>query len=323
MSVLVRKAQPSQGEVHTDAMLDNISIAYIQSQDAYLFPKVFPIVPVGKQSDKYYTFTKNDWFRDEAKKRADSTESAGSGYGLSSDNYFCDVWAFHKDVGAQTRANADAQIDLARGAVQFVTQRLLLRQELQWVTDYFSAGSGWGTTATPANLWSDYTASDPMEDIETAKETILSTTGFLPNTLVLGYQVMRKLKNHPDFRDRIKYTSAENITPALLGSLLEGPNVYVAKSIKATNFEGESAAYAFAHGKHAWLGYVNPTPGLMMPSAGYTFAWTGVSSTPGATIGIDQFEMKSIKSVRYEGEVAFDNKVVSADLGYFFNGAVA
>src|SRR5512135_2606714 len=124
MSVLVRKGQPSQSEVHTDAMLDNISIAYIQSQDVFLFPKVFPIIPVGKQSDKYYTFTKNDWFRDEAQKRADSTESAGSGYGLSSDSYFCDVWAFHKDVGAQTRANADTQIDLARGAVQFVTQRL-------------------------------------------------------------------------------------------------------------------------------------------------------------------------------------------------------
>lgn len=322
MSVLVHKGQPSQSEVHTDAMLDNISIAYIQSQDVFLFPKVFPIIPVGKQSDKYYTFTKNDWFRDEAQKRADSTESAGSGYGLSSDSYYADVWAFHKDVGAQTRANADTQIDLARGAVQFVTQRLLLRQELQWVSDYFTTGK-WGTDLTPSTLWSDYTASDPVEDIETAKETILSTTGFLPNTLVLGYQVFRKLKNHPDFRDRIKYVSAQNITPQMIGSMLEIPNVYVAQSIKATNNEGETAGYAFAHGKHAWLGYVNPSPGLMMPSAGYTFAWTGVSSTPGSTIGIDSFEMRSIKSWRYEGEVAFDNKVVSSDLGYFFNGAVA
>jgi len=320
--MLIRKAQPTVQDVHVDAMLTNISIAYMQSQDAFISSKVFPVVPVDKQSDKYYTFPKNDWFRDEAKKRADSTESAGGGYTLSSDSYFCDVWAFHKDVGSQTRANADQQINLERGAVQFVTQRLLIRQEIQWVTDFFTT-SKWGTDLTPSNLWSNYATSDPLEDVETAKETILSTTGFMPNTMVMGYQVYRKLKNHPDIIDRIKYTTAENVTPALLARMFEIDNLYISKSIKATNNEGETAAYAFTHGKHALLCYVNPSPGLMQPSAGYTFAWTGVSGALGATVGVDSFEMRKIKAVRYEAEMAFDNKVVASDLGYFFNGAVA
>lgn len=320
--MLIRKAQPTQQDVHVDAMLTNISIAYMQSQDAFISSKVFPVVPVDKQSDKYYTFPKNDWFRDEAKKRADSTESAGGGYTLSSDSYFCDVWAFHKDVGSQTRANADQQINLERGAVQFVTQRLMIRQEIQWVSDFFTT-SVWATDATPANLWSNYATSDPLEDVETAKETILSTTGFMPNTFVMGYQVYRKLKNHPDIIDRIKYTTAENVTPALLARMFEIDNLYISKSIKATNNEGETAAYAFTHGKHALLCYVNPSPGLMQPSAGYTFAWTGVSGALGATVGVDSFEMRKIKAVRYEAEMAFDNKVVASDLGYFFNGAVA
>ena len=320
--MLIRKAQPTVQDVHVDQMLTNISIAYAQSQDAFISSKVFPVVPVDKQSDKYYTFPKNDWFRDEAQKRADSTESAGGGYTLSSDSYYCDVWAFHKDVGSQTKANADQQINLERGAVQFVTQRLLLRQEIQWVSDYFTT-SVWGTDYTPANLWSDYTSSDPIEDIETAKETVLSTTGFMPNTLVIGYQVFRKLKNHPDIIDRIKYTSSENVTPALLARMFEIDNLYISKSIKATNNEGETAAYAFTHGKHALLCYVNPSPGLMQPSAGYTFAWTGVSGTLGATVGVDSFDIRKIKATRYEAEMAFDNKVVASDLGYFFNGAVA
>ncbi len=317
--------QPTQGAVHVDVPLTNLSTAYLQSQDAFIASKVFPIVPVQKQTDKFYTYTKNDWFRDEAQLRADATESAGSGYGLSTSTYSCDVYAMHKDIGYQTRANADSQINLDRDATEFVTQRLLLKQEIQFVTDFFTT-SVWGTDSTPTNLWSDFTNSDPIEDIETGKEAILSVTGQMPNTLVLGYQVYRKLKNHPDIIDRIKYTSGVTgrmVTPELLAAMFDVDRVLVARAIKATNNEGETAAYSFTHGKHALLAHVAPSPGLLTPSAGYMFSWQGVSDGLGADIGIRRIDMPTKRAERIEGEVAFDNRVVGSDLGYFFSGAVA
>lgn len=318
-------AQPTQSAVHVDVPLTNISTAYMQSQDAFIASKVFPVVPVQKQTDKFYTYTKNDWFRDEAQVRADATESAGSGYGISTSTYSCDVWAIHKDIGYQTRANADSQINLDRDAAEFVTQRLLLRQEIQFVTDFFTT-SVWANDVTPTNLWSDFTNSDPIEDIETGKETILSVTGQMANTLVLGYQVFRKLKNHPDVIDRIKYTtgvSGRTVTPDLLAAMFDVDRVLVARAIKATNNEGETAAYSFTHGKHALLCHVAPNPGLLTPSAGYTFSWQGVSDGLGANIGLRRIDMPTHRAERIEGEIAFDNKVVGSDLGYFFNGAVA
>jgi hypothetical protein len=99
--------------------------------------------------------------------------------------------------------------------------------------------------------------------------------------------------------------------------------VLVAKSVKATNVEGASGAYSFNFGKAALLTHVAATPGLMTPSAGYTFAWTGVSDGLGATIGTSQFRMESLKAERVESEIAFDNKVVASDLGVYFNTAVA
>jgi len=118
--------QPNVNSVHVDAILTNISVAYLQNQNNFIADKVFPIVPVDKKSDKFFTYTKNDWFRDEAQRRADATESAGSGYNLSTDTYSADVWAFHKDVGDQTVANADAPLNPLREATEFVTRRLLL-----------------------------------------------------------------------------------------------------------------------------------------------------------------------------------------------------
>jgi len=318
-------AQPTRSDVHVDSILTNISVAYIQMQDHFIANRVFPNVPVVKQSDKYFTYTKNDWFRDEAQRRPDATESAGSGYGLSTASYSCDVWAFHKDIGYQTRANADNPLNLDNEATQFVTQRMLLRQEVQWVSDAFTTGV-WGTDVvgdTDFTYWSTYATSDPIDNIETGKETVLSTTGFLPNTLVLGYQTFRKLKYHPDLVDRFKYTSPENITEQMMAAFFDLENVYVAKAIKATNTEGETAAYSFTHGKHAWLGYVNPTPGLLAPSAGYIFEWEGVSGGLGAQVGLSRFEMAHLKAERIEGEIAFDNKIVASDLGYFFSGAVS
>jgi hypothetical protein len=323
--------QPTQSQVHVDAILTNISVAYMQRAENFIADKVFPVVPVDKQSDKYFTYTKNDWLRDEAQVRADGTESVGSGYNITTSTYYADVWAIHKDVGDQTRANADAPINVDREAAEFVTNRLLLRRELQFVSDFMSGGV-WGTTASGVASgastgefvqWNQYTTSDPIEDIEEGKAEILSVTGMEANTLVLGYEVFRQLKNHPDLVDRIKYTSSQTITEDMLARMFDIKRVLVSKAIKATNAEGATEAYSFATGKSALLCHVAPSPGLLTPSAGYTFQWTGVSQGLGATIGTSSFRLESLKATRIEAELAFDNKVIGSDLGYFWQTAVA
>lgn len=314
--------QPTVSDVHLDALLTNVSVAYMQAQSQFIAPQVFPVVSVDKQSDKYRTYTKNDWLRDEAEKRQGATESVGSGYTLSDTAYYCDKYAIHKDVDDDTRRNADAIHDLDSEATQFVTQRLMLRQEIQWVTDFFATGI-WATDSTPSNLWSAYATSTPIEDVEAGKEAILGVTGMVPNTLVLGYQVYRQLRNHPDLIDRIKYTTSQTMTTDMMARLFDVERVLVAMAVKATNLEGATPAYSFAHGKHALLCYSAPNPGLMQASAGYIFAWRGVSGPLDQTIGVKNFRMEHLESDRIEGQIAFDNKVIGSDLGYFFNGAVA
>lgn len=311
--------QPTQNQVHVDALLTNVSVAYIQSRDNFVADKLFPVVTVDKRSNKYATYTKADWFRDEAKKREAGAESAGGGYNLSSDNYFCDIYAFHKDVDDYTRGNADAGIDLNRDATEFVTQRLLLQREIQWASEFFVTGV-WGTSATPGNLWSSYTTSDPISDWETAKLTVLQNTGMEVNTVLFGYNVWAKIKHHPDVVDRFKYTSSDSITTEMVARLAEVDRLFVAKAIKNTAQEGVTAAYGFTHGKHALFAHVAPSPGLLTPSAGYTFVWNESGLT--APVVISNFRMEHLKSDRIEGATAYDFKIVGSDLGYAFISAV-
>lgn len=315
-------AQPTLHAVHLNRPLTMVSVKYAQDQSIYIAPRVFPVIPVDKQSDLFWKFDKNDWFRDEAKPRAPAQESVGSGYGVTSDSYSAIPYAIHKDVPDQIRANEDAPLNSDRDAAEFVTQRILMRMERQWATDFFATGK-WATDVTPANLWSDYAASNPIADVEAGKRAILAATGFLPNTLVLGYDVFTALISHPDIIDRYRYTNNVLITEQLLAALFGVQRVFVAQSIYATNNEDETEAYAFVHGKHALLAYVAPRPSLMTPSAGYIFAWKGVSGMYGQTIGTKKFRMEHLAADRIEAEVAFADKIVASDLGYLFASAVS
>lgn len=312
--------QPTLSQVHINRPLTTISTAYIQDRKDFIFADVFPAVPVDKKTDLYWIYTKNDWFRDEAAPRAPGAESAGSGYDMQTASYDCTVYAFHKDVPDQVRENTDAPLQPDRDATMFCTQRLLLRQERQWAANYFKTGV-WGTDYTPTYKWSDYTSSDPITDIETGKDTIQSTTGFFPNRMVLGYTAFRYLKQHPDIIDRTKYTTSKVPTEELLAELFGIEKVIVAKAVVATNNEGGTPVYSRVHGNNALLAYSAPAPSLLQPSAGYTFYWRGVSRGLGTNVAIKDFYMQWLESTRVEGEVAFDQHVVGADLGYFINGA--
>lgn len=324
--------QPHIGQVHVDAILTSLSVAYMQRQENFIADRVFPVIPVDKKSDSYFVYTKNDWFRDEAQRRAPATPSAGGGYGLTTDTYSCDVFSFHKDVDDYTMANSDAPLQPMRDASNYVASRMLLRREIQFVSDYLSA-SVWGkdltgvasgeTLGTSVRQWSDYANSDPIEDVEYIKEYMLGITGFEVNTIVFGYAAWRKLKNHPDVVDRYKFTSSDNITTEMLARFFEVDRILVSKAIKATNNEGAAGAYSFVTGKSATFLHVAPEPGLLIPSAGYQFAWKGVSDGMGQTIGTRQFRMEELRATRVESDMAFDNKKVAADLGVHVASIVA
>jgi hypothetical protein len=316
----VQKANPTPGDVHVNVPLTNISVAYILDQGSFIADKAFPVVPVAQQSNLYYLYNKSDFLRDEAAPRAPATQSAGSGFNVTTASYACLVEAFHKDIDDQLRANADSVLSLDRSATEFVTQKLLIRRELKWINTFFKTGV-WTTDITPGVLWSAANAT-PGADVEAGKQAILTQTGFLPNTLVLPYAVFSVLRRCAEIRDQFKYTSADSIDEAMIARFFDIDRVLIMKGVYESAAEGATSAMAAMGGKNALLCYSAPSPSLMTPTAGYTFAWTGFTG------GTDGWRIKRIRAElegadRIEGEHALDMKVVAAQMGYFFSGVIA
>jgi hypothetical protein len=330
--------KPTVGDVHVNRPLTNISIAMIQDESNFVAGDVFPILPVGNKTDQYFSYDSAYWDRDEAKERAPGTESEGNGYSIdASPTYSCRVYAFHRDIDDQIRANADSPINLDQEATRYVTLKMLLRREKAFAANYITGGV-WtrdfdGVASSPgANQvlqWNDR-SSTPIEDVWDAKAAILERTGFEPNVLVLGYTTYKTLVNHPDFVDRVKYGQSGLGAPAMidtsdLAQLFKVPKVVIMKAGETTSAEGAAArTRAFiGGGKNALLAYAAPAPGLMTPTAGYIFSWTGYLGAGPAGNRIKRFRMEHLSSDRVEGEIAIDMKLVAADLGAFWDTVVA
>ena len=327
--------QPTQGQVHVDQPLTQISVAFLQNAENFVADRVFPKIGVSKQSDRYYTYDRGEFNRDEMALRAPGTESAGSGYSIdNTPTYYCPVYAMHRDIDDQVRANADSVLSLDREASEYLTHKALIKKEKLWVSKFFQSGI-WGTDVTgdsSGNVgagetlhWSD-ASSTPIEDIRGAHTAILQETGFEPNTLVLGHEVFAKLLDHPDIIDRLKYGQTPG-SPAMasreaLASLFGVERLFVMRSIENTAAEGQAAAHSFIGGKRALLCYSAPQPGLMTPSAGYTFQWNGMAGG-GEGVRVKRLRMENLESDRVELQMSFDQKLIAADLGYLWSDIVA
>ena len=97
----------------------------------------------------------------------------------------------------------------------------------------------------------------------------------------------------------------------IMAQILELEEVLVMDALYNSAQEKAAEANLFVGGKHALLAYRPKNPGIMTPSAGYTFNWTGMIGGA-AGLRIKTFRMEQLASDRVEIDAAFDMVKVSA-----------
>jgi hypothetical protein len=329
---------PSQ--VHIDAPLTNLTIAYLQDQNNFIADKVFPNVAVSKKTDKYYIYDRANFNRTEVQARAPRTKAPRVGLSISTDSYSADVYSLSTDFDFETLANEDQALNIRAAAAQMLTYQLLIDREAKWVSSFFGTGI-WTTnyagvasspTAGQVIQWSDYTNATPIVDITNARRAMmLASGGFKPNKMVVTRDVRDTLINHPDILARLNggatVTNTALVTDAKLAEIFEVQEFLVIDAIENTAAEGLSESMSFMATKKAALYYAPASSGLMVPSAGYNFTWNSLDNASGYGIDIRSYTGDFLRvegiSELLEANMAYDQKVVGADLGVFFTTIIA
>jgi hypothetical protein len=312
---------PTGSDVHIDKALSDIAIAY--KNEEFVADRVFPMVSVDHQSDKYFIWDKGSWLRNSVEKRTPGDLYPEGRMKISNATYYADIFHLAYPIPDEDVKNQDDVIELEQTGAEWLAHQFMLNREVQVATDMF-AGSIWDddlTGGTDFVQWDDYENSNPVTDVDTYMEAVETDTGVTPNTLVMGRQVFNKLKEHPVLLDKFKYTQTGILNQAQIGEAL-GVTILVGKATRETSLEGAATATrAYVWGKHAVLLYVPASPGKRVPSAGYTFVWNIDGN--GLDISISNIREDNRDRNLLKSKHAFDVKVTGSDLGVRFGSAVA
>jgi hypothetical protein len=313
-----------------------MAVAWSQDQNNFAADKVFPICPVNKESDLYAIYQKGTLYRaNQMRPRPLGGRPPQAGYEITEGSYRCVEWALEHLIDDRVRANADQPLDPDLAGMRFLQTQALIQRETLWTSAYWLTGV-WGTDWTGVStgpsgqqfLQWDQSGSDPIQFIRARRNEVRSKTGYVPNVIAFGALAYEAFINHPDVVDRIKYTQAA--TGATLGNavraLLDIDKVVIPAGVSNSAAEGQADSISYiANQTSCLLAYANPAPSITEPSAGYTFAYTGL--IPGVTNAFGGVIMRGREELAHTDvlqiRASYTQNIVAADLGEFFQTVVS
>lgn len=306
-------APTGSGNVHIDQALTNISLGW--SNEGLVGERLFPVVRVRKQSDKYYTFGREQWVPETSDYRAPGAEANEvPGLRVSLDTYYAQEHALQIAVTDEERENADSPMSPDRDGTELVTSKILLGREVAMknlVTTASNYATSMTTTLAGGAQWNaaNYATSDPISDIKAGRFAMHAKVFREPNTALIPYQVMAALEDHPDFLARIQYSERAILTPEIIATIVGIPNVIIPGVGLGSGGSGAPITVGYLWGKDVLLAWVPPRPGIKVPAFAYEF----VQSYGGAAQIADRWREDKRKSDIVRVSRRYDLKLVGKE----------
>jgi hypothetical protein len=302
-----------------DPILTTIAQGYENAE--FVGSSLFPAVPVGQRGGKILQFGKESFMvYDTARAPGGAVKRLTLGYAGLPFALTDHALAAVVPVEEQEEAIAVPGVNMASASVATVQDVMRLRLEYEQSTLATTAanyGAANKVTLAGTSQWSDITTgvSDPIANIETAKDAIRSQIGKRPNTVIMGAAVFKMLRQHPKIIDRIKYTGRDVPTTDLLAALFGVSRVLVGDAVVSDDL----GVFTDVWGKFVVVAYteMGSRADRGRPTFGYTYQLTGYPF---------------VESPRYDGDTrswlydvadAVKPVIVAASAGYLISGAVA
>lgn len=202
----------------TDKVLTNLVHGYANAES--IAPFIAPVVPVEQRAGKIIKFTKENFVLINTK-RAPGEDLKRVTTTYTSENFSLNQNAVSGKVSEEEWEEAistDARIDLRSAAVYRASEAIMQSWEhdvIEEITNASKYETSCVETLSGTDQWSN-SGSDPELIVTDAREAVRAQIGLYPNSMIMGPRVYRALRNHPIFRDRIKYTSTGSVNLDLI-----------------------------------------------------------------------------------------------------------
>jgi len=295
-----------------DPVLTTFARGYENS--AFIGEELFPFAPVEKEAGKIPQFGKDN-FKLYNTERAITADSNRMQIGTNSTIDF--VLTEHDiEVPVDYREKQEDIFDREKTATKASMDIIALKHEKicgDLAQNLNSYPSGNKVTLTSTDKWSDYVNSDPVKNVDNAKETIRGKTGKIPNTMILGAEAFKTLKNHPKLIAKIQYSMKGILTIPILQEIFDIENIVVGKSVYST----DAGVLTDIWGDNAVLAYVPKVPtgsqnSVYEPAFGYTLRKKGNPVT-------FKYNSSNGKVLYVNTTDIYEVKIVGGEAGYLIN----
>ncbi|MDO5614445.1 MAG: major capsid protein [Paracoccus sp. (in: a-proteobacteria)] len=240
---------------------------------------LFPRVTIPNRSMRVLKFGKES-FRLMNTRRSPGAAKARIQYGFDSDSISLvqDALEGFVPVEHQEEASKVPGVDLGRSAINMVLDIVDLGMEKE-AADLARNAALYAdsnkVTLTGSARWSD-AASDPLADIDEAKDSIRRMIGRYPNMLTLGPSVIKALKRHPKIKEQFKYTTAASITTEMLAGYFDLEKIVVGKAVFLPETAPDTQPASDIWGDDAILSFTpSNAERYDIPSFAYTYELSG------------------------------------------------
>lgn len=303
-----------------DPVLTSTAIAY--SNDDYIAEMIFPTFSVKKQSAKHFIYDRGRFHKLDTRRGQGGNSKEVSHNLTTGQPYYCEDHALKEFVADEDVENAETPTTPYIDATENIVDLLMVDRE-KALADMLgdTAVLTQNVTLSGTSQFSDYTNSDPFSVIETGMQTVHSAIHRNPNTAILGKEVWDKLKHHPAFLERVKYSQKGVISEDLLASLIGVDRVLIGGAGYNTANEGQTDSMSYIWGKNIILAYIAPSVRPKLMTLGLTYTWSEKPMTAKKLRSTDEDDREGA-FVRI-GSWYYDQQIVAAAAGYLIKNAVA
>jgi hypothetical protein len=312
-----------RSNVHTNAILSNFALGYSQ-QGLWISDQASPVKMVKKESDTYYSYLLKDVITPRVNVlRANGAPANQSTWDFTTGTYQCHEYAL-KDVATdRDKRNADLPINVEFDTTKYVTDQLMLAREQRVAAALFNATTytSYTDALSSTTYWSNHSASTsvPFTNVETARDSILKNSLTDMNTIIMGYEVFKSLRNHPDLIARI-VSGGSRKDPALfdasdIAKAFDVEKVLVGRAIYNSANEGQTATPAYVWGKNVLFCHTKSNPGQKDITSGMTFRTQAFN--------MKKWYDNDVDGTWIQGSMIDDEVVIAAGAGYYLTAVVA
>lgn len=259
----------------------------------FIATQVFPVIDVASAAGNFGKISLEQLLQERNTLRA-----AGAGYSRGK-------WTFEPATYVTAEHGAEEPIDdndVANYVEYFDIEAVstlrafsaVLRNAEKRVADAVFNSTTWtgsGLTTAPTHEWDDETNSEPLVDIENARNKVYDGSGLWPNALIINRKVFNNLRKHPDVIARIEASGAgqpakaADVTTAMLAAVFDLPYILVAGSSRNSAKEGQAATPTqIWSSEYAMVAKVSNSVDMRDPCIGRTFHWSQDGSRIGGTV---------------------------------------